>query len=159
MRDGRRARRGEIRAAVLHALADQPMHGYQLIGEFSDRTDGAWSPSPGSIYPTLQLLADEGLVVSADDDGRRVFELTDAGRAALTDLDSPFEAVKEASTNGGLRRAIHDVMGAARQVARVGSTEQIERARTLIVETRRQLYLILAEGDQPVEDTVTDTES
>ena len=75
------ARRGDVRAAILVLLAEQPMHGYQVISELDARTGGRWRPSAGSIYPTLQQLEDEGLVRSAEIDARRVFSLTDAGIA------------------------------------------------------------------------------
>src|ERR1700731_1843201 len=78
----RRAGRGDIRAAILALLAEQPMHGYQIIQELTERSGGAWRPSPGSVYPTLQQLEDEGLVRAVQTEaGRRVHELTEAGRA------------------------------------------------------------------------------
>src|ERR1700760_4080789 len=80
-RGGPRARRGDVRAAVLALLAERPMHGYEMIKEIEERTDGAWVPSAGSIYPTLQLLEDEGLIRGKDSDGKRRFTLTDTGRA------------------------------------------------------------------------------
>ena len=79
---GGRARRGDIRTAILRLLAEQPMHGYQIIQELSTRSGGVWNPSAGSIYPTLQQLADEGLVDSEESAGKKVYHLTDAGRAA-----------------------------------------------------------------------------
>ena len=78
-----RARRGAIKGSVVRLLAERPMHGYELIGEFEERTGGRWRPSPGSVYPILAQLEDEGLVRSFDDEGRKRFELTDAGRAWL----------------------------------------------------------------------------
>ena len=77
---GHRAGRGDVRAAVLALLDEEPMHGYQMIQELGERSGGAWTPSPGSIYPALQLLQDEGLVTAAETDGKRVFSLTEAGR-------------------------------------------------------------------------------
>src|SRR4249919_1877467 len=81
-RGGPRARRGDIRAAVLALLAERPMHGYEMIKELEERTKGAWVPSAGSIYPTLQLLEDEGLVAGEESDGKRRFTLTEAGAKA-----------------------------------------------------------------------------
>ena len=77
---GRRARRGDVRTALLTMLAERPMHGYDLIRELENRSGGAWRPSPGSIYPTLQMLEEEGLIAGQDQDGKRVFTLTDTGR-------------------------------------------------------------------------------
>src|SRR5579875_2677435 len=82
-RRGRRVRPGDVRAAILHLLAERPMHGYEMIQEIAERTRDAWRPSPGSVYPTLQLLDDEGLIVSSESEGStKLFELTDKGRAA-----------------------------------------------------------------------------
>ncbi|TLM90913.1 MAG: PadR family transcriptional regulator, partial [Actinobacteria bacterium] len=78
-----RARRGDVRAAVLRLLSEQPMHGYQIIQELSQRSEGAWSPSAGSVYPTLQQLADEGLVSAEETGGKKVFSLTEQGTAEV----------------------------------------------------------------------------
>ena len=87
---GGRARRGDVRTAVLRLLGEQPMHGYQIIQELSSRSGGAWTPSAGSVYPTLQLLADEGLVTSEETGGKKIFSLTEAGIAAVAETaDQP----------------------------------------------------------------------
>src|SRR3954454_4068329 len=78
---GSRVGRGDVRAAVLALLAEQPMHGYQIIHEIEERSGGSWKPSPGSVYPTLQLLADEGLIRAEESNGRKTFSLTEEGRA------------------------------------------------------------------------------
>ena len=96
-----RARRGALRASILGLLAERPMHGYELITELEDRTRGRWRPSPGSIYPALAQLEDEGLVRSSDDDGRKRFELTDAGRERLAEQDTAAGAPWERSGLGG----------------------------------------------------------
>src|SRR3954453_19928044 len=106
-----RARRGDVRAAVLLALQDAPMHGYQLIQEIDERSGGAWHPSPGAIYPALALLEDEGLVTITVDGGRKMAKLTDAGRTYIEEnrdsLGDPF------SVQGGpspTLREINDLM-------------------------------------------------
>ncbi len=93
-------RRGIIRDAILHLLAEQPMHGYQVMQELSERSGGRWHPSAGSIYPTLQQLEDEGLVTAEDRDGRKTFSLTEAGQAATTALptDRPWSRRRAATT-------------------------------------------------------------
>src|SRR5918995_85985 len=78
-----RVRRGDVRSAILALLDDRPMHGYEMITELDERTGGRWRPSAGSIYPTLQLLEDEGLVSAEEVEGKRVFSLTDSGREAV----------------------------------------------------------------------------
>src|SRR3954466_13073051 len=78
---GSRARRGDVRAALLVLLADEPRNGYGLMQEIEARSEGAWRPSPGSVYPALQQLEDEGLVRAEESGGRRLFTLTDEGRA------------------------------------------------------------------------------
>jgi DNA-binding PadR family transcriptional regulator len=152
---GPRARRGDIRLAVLRLLAEQPMHGYQIIQELGSRSGGAWNPSPGSVYPTLAALEDQGLVRAEDADGKRVFRLTDAGRDRLAeeaDRPAPWD---EAAASGGGHRELRDVTvgvaDAARQVAAAGTRGQVERAVALLRETRRRLYQLLAEDpdDEP----------
>ncbi|MGH8793336.1 MAG: PadR family transcriptional regulator [Stackebrandtia sp.] len=148
---GGRARRGEVRASILVLLTERPMHGYELIQELSDRTDGMWKPSPGSIYPTLSLMEDEGLIVSVEADGKKAFDLSDAGReeaAALTaDGVPPWSRLTESRDQLAheLRSLYRDLGEAVRQVSRSGTDAQKTSAQNLLKETRRALYLILAE--------------
>ena len=146
---GRRplANRGDIRAAILALLALEPMHGYQVIQELTERTKGAWEPSPGSVYPTLQQLADEGLISGSDQEGRRVFELTEDGRAAADAAEGPppWEALAEISDSLSLRRTMHRLGSAARQVAQTGTPEQVAQAREILDDARKRLYQLLAE--------------
>src|SRR5919107_2960735 len=94
---GPRARRGDVRAALLVLLAEEPRNGYGLMQEIEARSNGAWRPSPGSVYPALSQLEDEGLVRAEERDGSRVFTLTDAGREYVgsNDLGAPWEAVRD----------------------------------------------------------------
>lgn len=159
-----RQRKGDVRAAVLALLAEQPMHGYQVITELAERSRGAWRPSPGSVYPTLQQLEDEGLVTVAESGGRRVFTLTDAGRQEVARQESssagkapweqlrPWEQPDEDEIGAALRQRAGEVMAAVMQVASAGTPEQAERAERLLVETRRALYRLLAEDDTGRED-------
>jgi DNA-binding PadR family transcriptional regulator len=151
---GRRAGRGDIRAAILALLTEESMHGYQIIRELGERTGGAWNPSPGSVYPTLQQLEDEELVQQqGSGTGRRVYELTDAGRDAAAALPSPTpweQAAAEAhDEHGDLRSLVFQVLGAVRQVAMAGTPAQREKAQEVLRGTRRSLYGILAEEDVP----------
>lgn len=141
------ARRGDVRAAILALLAERPMHGYEMIRELESRTNGVWRPSPGSIYPTLQMLADEGLISSDEAGGRRLFTLTDAGRAEVERQAAP-RTPWEQFTHGdepSLRDAIGQLAFAVIQVTRAGTPEQRAKAMEIITETRRRLYAILAE--------------
>jgi DNA-binding PadR family transcriptional regulator len=154
-RGGRpRPRRGDVRLAVLTLLAEQPMHGYQIITELSSRSGGVWRASPGSIYPTLQQLEDEGLVTVSEQDGRRTFTLTDAGREeverASAGRRAPWEAMAEEPEDGGhqLHRRAAEVMAAVMQVATAGTDTQAERAEKILVDARRSLYRLLAEDDE-----------
>ena len=149
---GRRAGRGDIRAAILALLAEQDMHGYQIIRELSERTGGAWTPSPGSVYPTLQQLEDEELVQEQkSDSGRRVYALTEAGRTAADALPKPAPweqvAAEANAEEGDLRSLVVQVLGAVRNVATAGTPAQIEAAREVLRTARRSLYRILAEDD------------
>jgi len=149
---GRRGR-GDVRAAILALLAERPMHGYEMIQELEARTGGVWRPSPGSVYPTLQLLEDEDLITGEEGEGRRRFTLTDAGRAEAErqGQQSPWEEVTAgvAPMAWNLRDAMGQIAQAFWSVANAGSEAQQARALEVLKDTRRQLYAILAEGDQP----------
>jgi DNA-binding PadR family transcriptional regulator len=151
---GPRAGRGDVRAAILALLAEQPMHGYQIMREVGERSGGVWRPSPGSIYPTLQQLEDEELVrPETGDGGRRVFALTDAGReaqSAAADGPAPWDevGVEGDTTALELRDLVGQVMAAARQVLHAGESAQIAQAKDVLRDARRKLYRILAE-DSP----------
>ena len=143
---GRRAGRGDVRAAILALLAEQPMHGYQMIAELSERTGGAWTPSPGSVYPTLQLLEEEELVEPTADGGKKVFHLTETGRAAAAGGDpAPWASVAHDTGQRALGDSLQSLMAAFQQVARTGTPEQVERASAVLNDARKALYLILAE--------------
>jgi DNA-binding PadR family transcriptional regulator len=150
-----KARRGDIRAAILAVLADQPMNGYQIIQEIANRSSGVWKPSPGSIYPTLQQLEDEGLVqVETDSGGRRAYTLTDEGRAYVTEhadeVSAPWEAMSAGGSGGdddGLKPLIGQVAAAVWQIVATGTPEQQVKGREALVELRRKLYSILAEDE------------
>ncbi|MDM7854175.1 PadR family transcriptional regulator [Cellulomonas alba] len=146
-----RARRGDIRPAVLRVLADQPMHGYQIIQEISARSGGTWNPSAGSVYPTLQLLADEGLVVAEETGGKRVFSLTAAGEAAVADLadeQAPWDvaaASPDLSGYAALRQAGGRLAAAVLQVGRSGDKNQIVSTIEILNAARKQVYTLLAQ--------------
>jgi DNA-binding PadR family transcriptional regulator len=146
-----RARRGDVRASILALLKDRPMHGYEMIQEIAERSGGTWKPSPGSVYPTLQLLEDEGLISSESEGGKKLFTLTEAGREeAGQETQVPWENVRR----GVDWEALHEVqqagfglMEAFSQVWKTGSAEQRLKAVAVINETRKRLYLILADHD------------
>ncbi|RWZ58331.1 PadR family transcriptional regulator [Labedella populi] len=146
---GTRMGRGDVRAAVIALLAEQPMHGYQIIREIEDRSGGKWKPSPGSVYPTLQLLADEGLISAEESNGRKTYSLTDAGRVEAESADSAAPWRAETSENGSefaaLPKAGVELARAAAQVGRTGTPEQVQQAVAALDETRRRLYAILAQ--------------
>ena len=153
---GPRASRGDIRAAILALLGESPMHGYQIMRELSDRSGGVWRPSPGSVYPTLQLLQDEGLVSSTESEGgRRIFELTADGRSAVETLEipAPWEAVADDTESSAveLRDLLLQVMAAARQVVHAGDAGHLAQAKDVLTETRQRLYRILAGESPPAE--------
>jgi len=146
---GRRGSRGDVRAAILALLAERPMHGYEMLAELARRTRELWRPSPGSLYPALQLLEEQGLIRSTTERGRRRFELTEAGRAFQAQQAGaapPWETIVGAADQGALslRSALRDVELAVSQVAEAGTPEQQASARVLLTELRRRLYLLLA---------------
>ncbi|MFJ4829140.1 PadR family transcriptional regulator [Streptomyces sp. NPDC088747] len=146
-----RARRGDVRASILALLKDRPMHGYEMIQEIAERSGGAWKPSPGSVYPTLQLLEDEGLIISEAEGGKKLFSLTDDGRTAADDgPDAPWEEAGRGvdwETLHEIRQAGFGLMEAFGQVWKTGSKDQRDKALAVINETRKKLYLILADED------------
>lgn len=148
-----RARRGAIVDAVLQLVAERPMHGYELITELEARSDGRWRPSPGTMYPALTRMEEKGLLVAEEVDGKKLFSLSDEGRARLAsrleerDEDAPAPWDEHASGGrGDLRRHVSEIMGQARQIGRFGTAEQIEAAGVVFDDTRRRLYAILADS-------------
>jgi DNA-binding PadR family transcriptional regulator len=155
-RGGRgRAPRGDVRTAVLLLLAEEPMHGYQLMQAIADRSGGRWTPSPGAIYPALNLLEDEGLVTVAAESGRKVATLTELGATLVADNSDtwpdPFAGFRESPAGPDLRSLLEQLMGATRQVGRAGTTEQVAAAAEILSGARRALYLLLA-GEPENED-------
>jgi DNA-binding PadR family transcriptional regulator len=146
-----RARRGDVRLALLRLLAETPHNGYQLIQAIEERSGGLWRPSPGSVYPTLAQLEDEGMIRSVETEGARRFEITDAGREYLgsrADEPAPWDPAVDDSDDplGELAPLVIAVGKATFQVASVGDRAQRDQARALLSDTRRALYRILA-GD------------
>ncbi len=152
-RGGRRARRGDVRTAVLALLDEKPAHGYDLIRELEERSGGMWQPSPGSVYPTLQMLEDQGLLTSQEVDGKRVFSITDAGRAELAERRSrsggsaPWEMQGERQESfGKLFDAMRQLGAAVMQVARTGDDAQVGRVVEMLTDARKKVYSLLAEA-------------
>ena len=150
---GRKARRGDIRTAALLLLAEEPRNGYQIMQEVEQRSDGVWRPSPGSVYPALQQLEDEGLIRSQESDGRKLFALTDAGQTYVQergeDKPAPWEQMSgdvsdEAHQLGRLMRELAVAFG---QVMHSGGQAQLGQAREVLSTARRDLYRILADGE------------
>ncbi|HKE51196.1 MAG TPA: PadR family transcriptional regulator [Actinomycetes bacterium] len=153
-------RRGDVRAAALALLAEQPYNGYQIISEIMERSSGVWRPSPGSVYPALAQLQKDGLIVAEGRGSRRVYRLTEAGQAYIEahpdEVDSPWESVADTVSDDMM--ASRDLIGAVAmafmQVAHSGTDEQVGQAKQVLTEARRSLYRILA--DEPTGDTGAD---
>ena len=159
---GPRVRRGDVRAAILDLLGEgQPWNGYQIIQEIGARTQGLWRPSAGSVYPALQQLEDEALIqTEAGEDRRRMYTLTEEGRAYVEEHADELKASWDAVTGSlndtevQLRHTIHQVMVAVSQVAQAGSAAQVQQAGKILADTRRALYRILAsDGEEAEEDS------
>ncbi len=150
---GPRARRGDVRAAALALLAEEPMNGYQIIQAIAERSDSVWRPSPGSVYPALQQLEDEGLIRAEATDGRRAYQLTDEGRSYVEahpeEVRAPWDVV--AGTVGDtaieMRNLIGQVAMAAFQVVSAGTESQVSQAREVLTDARKALYRLLAADD------------
>jgi DNA-binding PadR family transcriptional regulator len=134
-------------------LAEEPRNGYQIMQEVEERSDGVWRPSPGSVYPALQQLEDEGLIRSQESDGRKLLALTDAGRDYLKDRGedkaAPWEQMSGDVSDQAvaLGKLIREVASAFVQIMRTGSEAQMEEARKVLAAARRDLYRILGEGE------------
>jgi DNA-binding PadR family transcriptional regulator len=157
-----RARRGNVRAAILALLGERPMHGYEMIQLLAERTNGMWQPSPGSVYPALQLLEDEGLITSQETEGKRLYSLTDQGRAEAERAaaeQTPWEEFTEGIDpyHLRLRAEAGQLFMALVQVGHVGRDDQKARALGILADTRRRLYAILAE-EEPSGEAATGAE-
>jgi DNA-binding PadR family transcriptional regulator len=150
-RRGRRTSRGDIRLAVLALVAEQPRHGYEIIQEIAERTGGAWRPSPGSVYPTLSQLEDEGLVRVESAEGRRVVHLTESGTAYVEEHRAELDAVWESVGQDGdddrakLFEQLAQLHAATQQVMSAGTAEQVTAAGDALAEARKTIYRLLAE--------------
>lgn len=162
---GARVRRGDVRSAILDVLRaaqerDESLNGYQVIQQITDRSGGAWRPSPGSVYPTIQQLEDEGLVEVDDERGRRSLRLTTEGSAYCTDnadelatVWTPFEREEAAwpGEHADIKAEIPQVLSAVWQIVTSGDDAQRRAAVEVLVDARRRLYGILADGPAPEE--------
>jgi DNA-binding PadR family transcriptional regulator len=151
-RVGTRMGKGDVRAAILSLLTEEPMHGYQIIRQIEERTDGVWKPSAGSVYPTLQLLADEGLVTAETANDRKVYALTDDGREAAAKVQAPWApasgaeaGTKDYSGFQAVSKAGFNLAQAVSNVARSGTAAQQEAAVEVLDSARRKIYSILAQ--------------
>lgn len=146
-----RGRRGDVRAAILALLAERGMHGYEMIQEIAARSNGLWRPSPGSVYPTLQLLVDEGLIVATESEGsKRLFELTEEGRQATADAQTPpWEEIAEGADPNevNLRASLHQFAAAVFQGAHAATPEQQKRILDIVNNARRDIYGVLGEAE------------
>ena len=163
---GPRVRRGDVRAAILDVVrtaheTDEPVNGYQVIQQITERSNGGWRPSPGSVYPTISQLEDEGLLQTADQAGRRSLRLTTAGETYVVEHADELAAVwvpfqEERTAEGDafadIKPEIGQVMGAVWQVMTTGSDQQRAAAAEILADTRRRLYGLLAEGDDIAQD-------
>jgi DNA-binding PadR family transcriptional regulator len=151
---GPKAGRGDVRAAILALLKEGPRNGYQIMSEIEERSEGAWRPSPGAVYPALAQLADEGLIEAEESGGRRTFSLTAEGRRYVEENPRQARAAWESMTEGapgempGLFVQAARLGGSIVQVAREGTPEQIRAAEALLEQTRREMYRLLA-GHEP----------
>jgi DNA-binding PadR family transcriptional regulator len=147
---GGRVRKGNVRSAILSLLSQHNYNGYSMIGAIATHTDGAWRPSPGSIYPALAALQAEGLIESTGKGKRTEFELTEAGRSYVAGHPEEMAAVwadvsEEAGATSDFRQSIGKLMGAVHQIGQGGTEEQVKAATEALDTARRTIYKLLAE--------------
>ena len=146
-----RGRRGHVRTSILALLIEGPLNGYQIMQTLSDRTAGAWRPSPGAVYPALSQLEDEGLIEAFDNDGQKAFRLTEVGKQEASQVETPpWQVVNDAMADwnpsqvGALWQEYARLAGAAKEFTRNASVAEVEAATKVIAEARRKLYALLA---------------
>lgn len=149
---GPRARRGDVRAAILVLLDEEPRNGYQLMQELERRSQGAWRPSSGSVYPTLSQLEDEGLVAATKDESNRIYRLTERGKSYVAkhrdELGTPWEVETQGhDPRWELMNLMREIGPALGQVMKFGTPEQVAEARRIMTEARRALYRLLADDE------------
>jgi DNA-binding PadR family transcriptional regulator len=164
-RRGPRVRRGDVRGAILDVLSHEPLNGYQIIQKITEKSGGSWRPSPGSVYPTIAQLEDEGLVESFLDAGKKVLRLTDEGRSyiakhpdEMASIWTPFEERDDEGDVANLKPLIGQMMSGIWQIAVSGSPDQQAEAARILADTRRRLYGILADGPETDNDRVADAD-
>ena len=145
-----RKRRGDVRSAIISLLNEKAFNGYGLIKEIAERSGGSWTPSPGSVYPTLQQLVDEELIEAIGEGRRTEFQLTDEGRAYVAEHEEELARVwasvtERTDADAGLHESVAKLMGVVHQFRFAATEEQRAKAVTQIDETRRALYAILAD--------------
>ncbi len=146
----RRTPRGDIKFILLTLLAEQPQHGYQLIKELENRYGGFYRPSPGSVYPTLQLLEEGGYLTSEQVEGKRVYTITDSGRQLLAERENPVDLTDRADSQLSLielKDALTELSGVVMLVARSGNLERVSQVRDILNRVKREIYTILAQED------------
>lgn len=146
---GRRRDRGDVKAAILLLLAERPRHGYEIITELTDRSEGRWQPSPGSVYPVLKRLSRDGIVTATPEDGKAVFSLTDTGRALVEAEGAAWGQPWARHDDGDQAEVLWDEgrqLGAAVwQVGQLNDPAQIEAAAAILTEARKKIYGLLAQ--------------
>jgi len=139
-----------MQTSILALLAEQPMHGYQIIQELATRSEGAWTPGAGSVYPALEQMETLGLITGDQQEGKRVYSITDKGRELAEHGEghghAPWDdAAKASGPRVELRQSVFALLDAAQQVGRTGTDEQVAKAVELVDQARKAVYLILAE--------------
>jgi len=160
-----RVRRGDVRSAILDVLhtSEEPVNGYQVIQQIAERTDGVWKPSPGSVYPTIAQLQDEGLVEDAPT-GRKAVQLTDEGSAYVESHAEEMAAVwapfaeDDDDEAVNFKQVVGQTVGAIVQVMSTGTPDQRAKAQEILADTRRRIYGLLAEGPQDTDEETLEDE-
>lgn len=148
---GRRRDRGDVRAAILLLLAERPRHGYEIITEVTDRSEGRWTPSPGSVYPVLKRLSREDLVTATPQDGKAVFELTATGRALVeaegAAWGQPWLRTDDETSSAGdqMWNEFRQLVMATKQIDQVNDPAQVEATAAILTEARKRIYGLLAQ--------------
>ena len=145
--EGPRARRGDVKYFILEVLEEGPRHGYDIIAALEQKSGGRYRPSPGSVYPTLQLLEDGGYATSETVDGKRVYTITDAGRALLKGKVPEVEPDHDRVEEDDLRSAFFRLAEAVKQAVNLAGPAEQGKLREILTEARREVYKLLADAD------------
>jgi DNA-binding PadR family transcriptional regulator len=152
---GHRAGRGDLEPIILRLLSEKPMHGYEIIRTLEERSHGFWRPSPGSVYPILQFLEEQDLVMSQEQSGKKVYAITTKGREQAEEVMKPHstnpfsERLRAGLRFRDMKESIRESVHYLREVAIHGDDSQIKAVKNIIQKAHDELRTVVDEIQNP----------